>query len=347
MADILVNDLKDKGFNVDQINQLIKFDSEGFKFINIIEPTISAGNIRFLRKVYRTGKFSDVVFNKLISKLANGIDFTRFFDENYQTIYSSSQLYILCKCIEYNLNNDPKDFSKIENPSFNAEQMDILRDVIISSSKINYKLFDSSIPSDNMKLIASALKDGIDDDCFYNFDFSKEQLSALIRAKKEGCNLKYIANPNMDVEGMEILIAAVKDNVDISKISSEYYSTKDLELLVHASYKKMDLTYLLDFNLSYLQRKEIYNGLKEKIDVSLYADKKFTPEQMKIIELFLENKLDPTIILDETITSERMFVIYSAIINNFDYLTLLNKDITDEEAKMIMSLMNKGYKINK
>ena len=340
------SELKEKGFSSDQINQILKFESEGYKYTYDITPSICAAHIRFLRHLYKKQTFSPVVFASFVKKFNEGIDVSKYFNEEYETLFTPVQLDVLCSCQDYNLKNPAKDFSKLINPSFNSEQMIILKNIIIKG-KINYKIFNSNIPSENMKIIAKANENGIDDDLFYDFSFSSTQLETLIRAKTDGLDLKYIANPNFSIECMNALISALKDGIDIKDIASEYYSVEDLHIFISAIKKGFDIKPLLNLELTMQQRKIIIQGMYLGIDYMLYANPKFDARQMEVIKLFLENNFNPEEILDKKYSSEKMMLLFELKKEGIEDKTILNDDITDQEAKSICSLLKKGYKINK
>lgn len=344
-SDVIQN-LLDNGFELSQINQLVKFNAEDYKFVFVFKKTAPKSQIRLIRKIYDTGQFSDYNISSFIRLVNDGVDLSCFFDEEFKSKFNASQIEALSKTLIYNKEHEPKDFSKLFNPGFEKKQILVLIDYIING-KVNDKIFNPEINELNLKLILDAAKRGIDDDIFYNPAFNPDQLTILINAKEDKIDISKINNPEIEASCMAVFAKAALSGVDISEFfevpNFQSFVKEDYSIFTTAKKNGFDLTYFKNTEFSSSQRKFILDGMLKGYDVSIYADPSVESVKMSLVLCFLSEGFDPVPFMGKHIPFKKMELALQALKIGLDKDFILDPAVMPSELEAVINLCRKGY----
>lgn len=285
-----VNELQDKGFDADQINQILKIYEDTNIDVSNLPINVHVEDLRTLRQNLFNSKFSPLQENLLLDGLDNNINIILY-----------------------------------ANPKYSTEKMEVILDALKNNINIEnylelYNTENGNDTLDDLRLIIEGITECIDVDKYANPEFNYEQKVQIKKGLESKLDVDTYANPKYNADQMNVLYKALRANLDISKMANEKYSYLQMDLIKSCLETGYDITKYINTNYSIEQMEQIKKGLKSEIDVSVYAKENFSAIKMRAIRKTLEYNKDNKanisykIFLDET-SDEKILEIQNMIKN--------------------------------
>lgn len=248
-----IKDLEIKGFNTDQINQIVKIDEELGIDCSNIPLTVPAEKMRDLRNMLPS--FMPMQESCVINGLDAGVDVT---------IYA--------------------------NKAFSYQKMEIILDALKNDvDVIKYlELYPENDRIEELKLIFDSIAEGINPEKFESPEYDYEQKIQIKQGIKSKLDVDIYANPKYNADQMCSLYKALRSNVDVNVLLNEKYSFEEMEIIRYCLEKGYDIEKYVSPELTLEQLEQIKKGFENKVDVSIFANKEYSWIRMKAIRKVLQ-----------------------------------------------------------
>lgn len=248
-----IKNLEKKGFNTDQINQMVKMEEELGIDCNNIPLYVSAEKLRELRVVIPT--LVPMQESCIIAGIEAGVDATIYLDKNF----SYEKMEIILEALKHNI--DVQKYLELYPTNNDIDDLKLIFDSIVEG--IDPAKFESPEFDYEQKVqIKQGLKSKLDVDVYANPKYNADQMCSLYKALRSGVNTEILANENYSFEKMEIIRYCLEKGYDIEKYISPDYSLEQLE--------------------------QLKKGYENKVNVSIFANKDYSWTRMKAIRKVLQ-----------------------------------------------------------
>lgn len=323
----VIERLEDKGYDSQQINQILKGFDIGIELYKYYLPETDINTIRIARELYKKYKSynKEIITNLFRNCLNKSIDIMPLYEGNYNYCTSLLRMKLMLKGL---------DVSKLKNNNYNKTQCNQIHKIMISEK--NYKdydiFFNKNLRSKDYKMLKELIDNEAPFQYYLDQGYNLKQLEIINRYYKQLIDITPFCDYNCTLEKMNLIGETLRQmmegytsiNKDFLLKLSERYEYGPLNEIILAYDAGIDINLMLEKEYNRHQLSIIGKGLYNNIDASIYADPKYSAAQMEVIMQFLTR-----------ITRAEVYISYAKY-KNYDISIILDETLSPEDMKFKM-----------
>lgn len=333
-----MEDLFELGYEIDQINQILKIEKSGYKISKKITPAISVETLRKLRPALENSKYTNreksLILNRYVTK---GEDITSYIDMGFN---SASIINVIKKLEELKY-----DISKLKNKGYDYQKLNVLYYYYKNGHDV-LSYIDKGYEKSEIGLRLKTEQFGIDYDKTIK-DYPDAKWAALLRGFNKGINaLPYITKKYTSYQ-IDSVITALEKHIDVEKVTKVNVPGSVMDVIISGLEKGYDITPYITTKTNTQLSKVILSCLEDGIDpkeVLKFSNYKVS----KLAHEWLKKSLNTTL-LDETKYDYNHLKFIKTLLIKYsknekvDIKKLCNNDITVKQLEFALELMKDGY----
>ena len=333
-----MEDLFEQGYEVDQINQILKIEKSGYKISKKITPAISIETLRKLRPILENSKYTNrekgLILNRYVAK---NEDITSYIDMGFN---SASIINVIKKLEELKY-----DISKLKNKGYDYQKLNVLYYYYKNGHDV-LSYIDKGYGKSEIGLRLKTEQFGIDYDKTIK-DYPDAKWAALLRGFDKGINaLPYITKKYTSYQ-IDSVITALEKHIDVKKVTKVNAPGCVMDVIISGLEKGYDITPYITTRTNKQLAKVILSCLEDGINPNEVL--KFNNHKTaKLAYELLKKSLDTTL-LDETkydyahLKFIKTLLIKYSKNKKVDIKRLCNNDIMVNQLEIALDLMKNGY----
>lgn len=308
-------DLEEKGYNYQQINQIIKAAQIGLNLSELKTDT----PVWVMRKIIEINPEVDVRrLNLLANCIGKDLDPKYVLNLNFTYNQAAQILDGQYKGVDVSLYAD-KNLSKTEMKLIKSGLLKNIDKNVLSYARVYPKQIKNII---DLAIRAKALK--LDMVKYLEEGFKPYQISHLLNAYEYNLNLDKYITPEFNNEQISAIFNCMLENkqnnieMDLSAIAKVDHSKKVIMALYKLKKDNKDIEPFIG-NYDVHQLNVINLGISQGLDYKIYANPEFSAEQMNLILNGLQAGLDAKIYANPKLYPSKMKVIFDNLKYNKEH----------------------------
>ena len=288
-----VKELREKGFNVFQLEQIRQGLQEGVDV-----------------SVYMDGRYSWLDMEEIRKGLKQGIDMTAYREAGYSTAQKREIRKGLARGLDVSI-YDKKDFLSEQmkqirlglqdklpvvfysSPNYSSSQMEEIRKGLLANLDIS-TYASTDMPYLKMRAIRESMEDGLYFLDWEITEYDEETLEQLHQAYLAGVDIMPYIKKGYNPPQLEQIRISLQENLQFEPYIRKDMRGEALREIRLGLEANLDVIRYAKEEYTWKQMEELRLGLEKRVDISQYENPHFTSNQMRQIRLGLENGLDVT-----------------------------------------------------